>query len=36
MQQTTQKVVEISGLYKRYGKTGDYTIKDINIMSKKE
>ena len=31
MEQTTQKVVEISGLYKRYGKTGDYTIKDINI-----
>ena len=32
MAQTTQKVVEISGLCKRYGKTGDYTINDINIV----
>lgn len=31
MEQTTQKVVEISNLYKRYGKSGDYAIADINI-----
>ena len=31
MEQTTQKVVEISNLYKRYGKSSDYAIADINI-----
>ncbi|MBQ8433253.1 MAG: ABC transporter ATP-binding protein [Clostridia bacterium] len=31
MEQTTQKVVEINGLYKRYGKSNDYAIADINI-----
>lgn len=32
MAEKTQKVVEISGLYKRYGKAANYAITDINIL----
>lgn len=31
MTKTNEKIVEITGLYKKYGKNADYAIKDINI-----